>query len=53
MNNKYKKQAKVAMAVALTATSIAHSTGNLFAQNEEMISEATLTDVEEIKEENT
>ena len=52
MNKKYKKQARVAMAVALTATSIAHSAGNLFAQSEETINENTFTDVEEVLEEN-
>ena len=52
MNKKYKKQARVAMTIALAATSIAHSAGNLFAQSEETINENTLTDVEEVKEEN-
>ena len=52
MNKKYKKEARVAMAVALATTSIAHSAGNLFAQSEETINENTLIDVEEVKEEN-
>ena len=47
MKRKYKKQVRVAIAVALAAASIAYSTNNLFAQSED-----TLTDVEEIKEEN-
>ena len=52
MNNKYKKQVRVAMAVALAVTSIAHSTGNLFAQSEDTINENTLIDIEEIEKEN-
>ena len=52
MNKKYKKQARVVMAVALATTSIAHSAANLFAQSEESMNENTLTDVEEVKEEN-
>ena len=41
MNNKYKKQARVAMAVALAATSIGHSTTSIFAQSEDTIKEET------------
>ena len=39
MNNKHKKKAKVAMTIALTATSIAHSTSNILAQGESTIEE--------------
>ena len=39
MNNKHKKKAKVAMTIALTATSIAHSTSNILAQGECTIEE--------------
>ena len=52
MNKKYKKQVRVAMAITLAVTSITYSIGSLFAQSEETINEDTLTNVEEVKEEN-
>ena len=53
MNNKYKKQTRVAMAVALAATSIGHSTTSIFAQSEDAIKEEVPVQVteESIKEE--
>ena len=52
MNNKYKKQTRVAMAVALAATSIGHSTTSIFAQSEDTIKEEVPVQVteESIKE---
>ena len=44
MNKKHRKQVKVAMAVALAATSTTYSIGNLFAQSEDTVSENTLID---------
>ena len=49
MNKKQKKQARVAMAVALAATSVAHSTGRIFAQNEPTMEELNSIDTVENK----
>ena len=50
MKRRHKKQVRVAMIVVLTATVIAYSTGNLFAQSDDMISENTGIEVLESEE---
>ena len=47
MNKKQKKQARVAMAVALAATSVVHSTGSIFAQSESTMEELNPVDTVE------
>ncbi|MDE6475392.1 MAG: MBG domain-containing protein [Erysipelotrichaceae bacterium] len=51
MNKKYKKQAKVAMAVALATTSVASSAGNVFAQKESEADIYNSVDTKELNEE--
>ena len=51
MNKKQKKQARVAMAVALAATSVVHSTGSIFAQSESTMEELnTVENTESIEQ---